>query len=168
MSNRLVFTLIFVVCAALLGTAFYMEYVMGLEPCPLCWLQRYAFVAVAGVSLVAALHNPVAVGRRVYGLLLALFAGVGLGLAGRQLWLQSLPADQVPACGPSVEYMLEVLPWLEVLKTALQGTGDCAEVVWRFLGLSIPGWTAVFFGILVAAGLVMLLRPGGPGERPGK
>ncbi|MDC0661306.1 disulfide bond formation protein B [Marinobacter sp. SS21] len=161
MSERLVFTLIFVVCAALLGTAFYMEYVMGLEPCPLCWLQRYAFLAVAVVSLLAILHNPVAVGRRVYGLLLTLFAAVGLGLAGRQLWLQSLPADQVPACGPSVEYMLEVLPWLEVLKTALQGTGDCAEVVWRFLGLSIPGWTAVFFSVLVVAGLVMLLRPGG-------
>lgn len=160
MSYRLVFTLVFVVCAALLGTAFYMEYVKGLEPCPLCWLQRYAFMAVGIVSLVAALHNPAALGRRLYGVLLAVFAGLGLGLAGRQLWLQSLPADQVPACGPSVDYMLEVLPWLDVLKTALRGTGDCAEVVWRFLGLSIPGWTAVFFSIMVVTGLVMLVRSG--------
>ncbi|MDX1755201.1 MAG: disulfide bond formation protein B [Marinobacter sp.] len=162
MSFRLVFALIFVVCAALLGTAFYMEYGMGLEPCPLCWLQRYAFMAVALVSLLALLHNPVAVGQRIYGLLLAVFAGTGLGLAGRQLWLQSLPEDQVPACGPSVDYMLEVLPWMDVLKTALRGTGDCAEVVWRFLGLSIPGWTAVFFAILVVVGLVLL------GRRPGR
>ncbi|MDX1456365.1 MAG: disulfide bond formation protein B [Marinobacter sp.] len=160
MSYRLVFTLVFVVCAALLGTAFYMEYVKGLEPCPLCWLQRYAFMAVGIVSLVAALHNPAALGRRLYGALLVVFAGLGLGLAGRQLWLQSLPADQVPACGPSVDYMLEVLPWLDVLRTALRGTGDCAEVVWRFLGLSIPGWTAVFFSILVVTGLVMLVRSG--------
>ena len=92
-------------------------------------------------------------------LLLSVSAGAGLAMAGRQLWLQSLPADQVPACGPSVDYMLDVLPWMEVLTTALKGTGDCAEVTWRFLGLSIPGWTAIFFLLLVIVGLVMLFRP---------
>lgn len=132
---------------------------MGLEPCPLCWLQRFGFMGAGAVSLLAVLHNPKGVGVRVYGLLLAVTAGAGLGVAGRQLWLQSLPADQVPACGPSVDYMLDVLPWMEVLTTALQGTGDCAEVVWRFLGLSIPGWTAVFFTLLVITGLVLLFRP---------
>lgn len=131
---------------------------MGLEPCPLCWLQRFAFMGVGLVSLVAFLHNPAGFGNRVYGFFLALTAGAGLGVAGRQLWLQSLPADQVPACGPSVEYMLDVLPWFEVLTTALKGTGDCAAVVWRFLGISIPGWTAMFFGLLVLVGLVMLFR----------
>lgn len=156
MNRRMVFALVFIICAALLSVAFYMELVMGLEPCPLCWLQRYAFIAVGAVSLVAALHGPRGFGSRLYGFLLALFSGVGLALAGRQLWLQSLPADQVPACGPSVDYLLEVLPWFEVLTTAIQGTGDCAEVVWRFLGLSIPGWTAVFFGGLVIVGLFML------------
>jgi disulfide bond formation protein DsbB len=110
------------------------------------------------VALLAFLHGPSGWGVRVYGLLLALSAGAGLGVAGRQLWLQSLPPDQVPACGPSVDYMLEVLPWLDVLKTALKGTGDCAEVVWRFLGLSIPGWTAIFFALLVATGLFLLFR----------
>ena len=118
---------------------------MGLEPCPLCWLQRFGFMGAGLVSLLAFLHGPRGFGNRVYGLLLIVAAGAGLAVAGRQLWLQSLPADQVPACGPSVDYMLEVLPWFEVLQTALKGTGDCAEVVWRFLGLSIPGWTAVFF-----------------------
>jgi disulfide bond formation protein DsbB len=97
-------------------------------------------------------------GVRIYGFFLLLTAGAGLGIAGRQLWLQNLPADQVPACGPSVEYMLEVLPWTEVLLTALRGTGDCAEVVWRFLGLSIPGWTAEFFSLMVIAGLVMMFH----------
>ncbi len=160
MNSRVVFFLVFLLCAGLLGVAFYMEYVMGLEPCPLCWLQRFGFMAAGLISLLAALHGPGAFGTRVYGLLMALGAGAGLGVAGRQLWLQSLPADQVPACGPSVDYMLEVLPWMDVLTTALKGTGDCAEVTWRFLGLSIPGWTAVFFTLVVIVGLVLLIRPG--------
>ncbi|WP_336367449.1 disulfide bond formation protein B [Marinobacter sp. C2H3] len=151
---------VFLVCAALLAVAFYMQYVMGLEPCPLCWLQRFGFMGAALVSLVALLIGPRNWGLRVYGLFLALTAGAGLGVAIRQLWLQSLPPDQVPACGPSVDYMLEVLPWKDVLATALQGTGDCAKVVWRFMGLSIPGWTAVCFSLLVILGLWCLLRPG--------
>ncbi|ONF44799.1 disulfide bond formation protein B [Marinobacter lutaoensis] len=158
MTSRWVFAGIFLVCAALLAVAFYMEHIMGLEPCPLCWLQRFGFMGAGLVALLAFLHGPSGWGIRVYGLLLALSAGAGLGVAGRQLWLQSLPPDQVPACGPSVDYMLEVLPWLDVLKTALKGTGDCAEVVWRFLGLSIPGWTAIFFALLVATGLFLLFR----------
>ncbi|RBP31926.1 thiol:disulfide interchange protein DsbB [Marinobacter pelagius] len=158
MAGRWVFAVVFLVCAGLLGVAFYMEHVMGLEPCPLCWLQRFGFMGAGLVSLLAFLHGPTGWGVRVYGFLLALTAGTGLGIAGRQLWLQSLPADQVPACGPSVDYMLEVLPWMEVLTTALRGTGDCAAVVWRFLGLSIPGWTAVFFSGLVLVGLFFLFR----------
>jgi disulfide bond formation protein DsbB len=135
-----------------------MEHVMGLEPCPLCWLQRFGFMGAGLVSLLAALHGPRGFGTRIYGFFLVLTAGAGLGVAGRQLWLQSLPADQVPACGPSVEYMLEVLPFFDVLSTALKGTGDCAEVVWRFLGLSIPGWSAILFAVLVVTGLVLLFR----------
>ncbi|MFO7530273.1 MAG: disulfide bond formation protein B [Marinobacter sp.] len=158
MAGRWVFVVVFLICVGLLGVAFYMEHVMGLEPCPLCWLQRFGFMGAGLVSLLAFLHGPTGWGVRVYGFLLALTAGTGLGIAGRQLWLQSLPADQVPACGPSVDYMLEVLPWMEVLTTALRGTGDCAEVVWRFLGLSIPGWTAVFFSVLVLVGLFFLFR----------
>ena len=150
--------MVFLVCAGLLAVAFYMEHVMGLEPCPLCWLQRFGFMGAGLVSLLAFLHGPRGFGTRVYGLLLIVASGAGLAVAGRQLWLQSLPADQVPACGPSVDYMLEVLPWFEVLQTALKGTGDCAEVVWRFLGLSIPGWTAVFFSLLIVLGLFVMLR----------
>lgn len=162
MKARAVFAVVFVVCAGLLAVALYMEHVMNLEPCPLCWLQRFAFMAVGLVSFLAALHGPRRLGVRVYGLLLAITAGAGLGMAGRQLWLQSLPADQAPACGPSVDYMLDVLPLAEVIATALKGTGDCAAVVWRFLGLSIPGWSAVFFFALVVLGLIMLFHRGKP------
>lgn len=157
MNRRIVFSLVFLLCAALLAVAFYMEYVMGLEPCPLCWLQRYAFMAMAVVSLVAALHNPAGLTGRAYGLLLTVCSALGLALAGRQLWLQALPEDQVPACGPSVEYLLDVLPWLDVLKTAIRGTGDCAEVLWRFMGLSIAGWTAVFFSLMIVVGMAVLV-----------
>lgn len=154
--RRLVFLFAFLVPAGLLAVAFYMEHVMGLEPCPLCWLQRFAFMGVAAVGLVAFLHNPREFGARIYGLLLVLTAGTGLGLASRQLWLQSLPPDQVPACGGSVDFMLQMFPLMDVVAMAIKGTGDCAKVVWTFLGLSIPGWTAVFFSLIVLAGLAML------------
>ena len=159
MTSRWVFGFVFLLCAALLGVAFYMEHVMGMKPCPLCWLQRFGFMGVGLVSLIAFLHGPAEMGRRIYGFFLVLTAGAGLGIAGRQLWLQNLPADQVPACGPSVDYLLQALPWFDVLKTALRGTGDCAAVVWRFLGLSIPGWTAVFFAGLILLGLALLFCP---------
>ena len=101
--GRAIFAFVFVVCAGLLGVAFYMEHVMGLEPCPLCWLQRFGFMGVGLVSFVAALHGPGQLGIRVYGLLLAVTAGAGLGVAGRQLWLWSLPGDQGPPRGPCVD-----------------------------------------------------------------
>ncbi|MFL1484560.1 disulfide bond formation protein B [Marinobacter sp. LN3S78] len=154
--RRLVFLFAFLVSAGLLAVAFYMEYVMGLEPCPLCWLQRFAFMAVAAVSLVAVVHNPGDIGGRLYGFLLALSAGAGIGLASRQLWLQSLPADQVPACGGSVDFMLEMFPLMDVLAMAIKGTGDCAKVAWTFLGISIPGWTAMFFTLILVASLGIL------------
>lgn len=159
MTSRIVFGAIFLVCAGLLAVAFYFEHGMGLDPCPLCWLQRFAFMAAGLVGLLGWLQGPGPRGARVYGLLLTLVAGTGLGLASRQLWLQSLPADQAPACGPSVNYLLDVLPLSEVLATAVRGTGDCAEVVWRFLGLSIPGWTALFFAFVMLVGFYLLLGP---------
>ncbi len=154
--RRLVFLFAFLVPAGLLAAAFYMEHVMLLEPCPLCWLQRFAFMGVALVALIALLHNPGNTGGRIYGFFLVLTAGLGAALAGRQLWLQSLPEDQVPACGTSIDYMLEVFPLMEVLAMAVRGTGDCAKVVWTFLGLSIPGWTAIFFTLIILAGLAVL------------
>ena len=150
--------LAFLACLAAMAGALYLQHVDGLEPCPLCIFQRVGVIAAAVILLIASLHGPKGVGVRLYGALTALAALGGGAVAARHIWLQNLPADQVPACGPSVDYMLDVLPWMEVLTTALKGTGDCAEVTWRFLGLSIPGWTAIFFSLLVIVGLVMLLR----------
>lgn len=143
------------ICISLLCTAFYMEYVLYLEPCPLCMAQRIAFAGFALVGLVMALTpaNPARV--RGFAITGAFFALAGLALATRQLWLQSLPADQVPDCAPGLYYMMAQFPFIEVLSAMLTGTGDCAEVQWRFLGLSIPGWTAVVFSVMAIKGALL-------------
>jgi disulfide bond formation protein DsbB len=114
------------------------------------------------VLLVATLHNPVGWGIRVYGALVTLLAGAGAAIAGRHVWLQSLPPDQVPECGPGLDYILEVFPLSEAVQMVLRGSGECAEVLWRFLGLSIPGWTLVAFSGFILYGLFIVIR--GPGR----
>lgn len=146
-------------CVFLMGSALYMEHIMGLEPCPLCMMQRLAVIGVGAIALLAFLHAPAGVGLRIYGALITLAGAAGAGLAARQLWLQSLPPDQVPACGPGVDYMMDILPLFDVLLWAMQGTGDCAKVDWTFLGLSIAGWTFPLFLIMAACGVYLLLAP---------
>ncbi|HSG63006.1 MAG TPA: disulfide bond formation protein B [Pseudomonadales bacterium] len=145
-------------CAVLIGIALYMQYSMGLEPCPLCMTQRVAIIAVGVVAFIAFLHHPSGALRRAYAGVGALLAVLGGAVSSRQLWLQSLPEDQVPACGPSLDYMLETFPLADTLRVMLQGDGNCAEVVWTFLGLSIPGWTLVAFIGLCSANLWLMLR----------
>lgn len=142
-----------------MGVALYMEHAMGLEPCNLCILQRIAVIATAIVALFAAIHGPNIVEIKIYASLGLLTSGTGAGLSSRQLWLQSLPADQVPACGPSLDYLVDVFPLTQVLSMVLEGDGDCAEVVWRFLGVSIPGWTLVGFLVLIVICTFVFLRP---------
>lgn len=157
LSPRWLFAAGCVLCVALLATALYFQHVMGLEPCPLCIFQRMFVIALGAVMLVAAIHNPARTGRRVYGALVLLFAGLGVVVAGRHVWLQSLPPDQVPACGPGLDYMLENFPLTQALTLVFEGSGECAEVQWTFLGLSIPGWTLVVFAGLFLFGLSLLL-----------
>lgn len=153
-SRQFVNTLGLAICLGLLGYGYYLQYVQGLEPCPLCMVQRVVFMALAVVFLVAALHNPMGWGSRVYGGLLLLLGAAGAAVAGRQVWLQGLPPEQVPECGPPLDYMLDVLPLAEVLTTVLSGSGECAEVDWSFLGLSIAGWALPMFVLLGLMGAV--------------
>lgn len=165
-SQRMLFVYGFVACAALIGIALYFQHVVGLEPCPLCIFQRVFVFALGGVMLLGALHDPRAWSRRIYGGLITVLAGLGAAVAGRHVWLQNLPADQVPACGPGLEYMLERYPLGRTLELVLKGSGECAEVQWTFLGLSIPAWTLVAFCALLAWGLYLAFRrshsPAGP------
>ena len=156
-SRRIAYLLGFLVCAGLMGWALWLQYGLGLEPCPLCAFQRLAVTAIGITFLVAFMHNPRTFGAAVYAGFVLLFAGGGGAVAVRHVWLQALPKDQVPACGMGLSYMLESMPFLDVLKKVFAGSGECAEKGWEFLGLAIPGWTLVFF-IAMAVVAVALIR----------
>ena len=145
----------FAVCAALLTYAVFAQYGQMFEPCPLCIFQRVAMAATGLVGLVAGLHAPRAAwGRRFYGVLAFLLAGTGAAIAARHVWLQHLPPDKVPECGPGLNYMIEVLPsWADVVRKVLHGSGECAKVDWTFLGFSMPEWTLLCFVLLAAGAL---------------
>jgi disulfide bond formation protein DsbB len=148
-------------CVFLMAVALYMEHAMHLEPCPLCIFQRVAVIAAGAIAILAAIHNPAQTGIKVYGGLVALSSLIGGALSTRQLYLQSLPEDQVPACGPGLDYLMDVFSMVEVVQMVFQGDGSCAEVVWTdpVLGMSIPAWTLVGFVGLIAIGIFQVLRP---------
>lgn len=148
------------VSLALVGAALYMQYYEGLEPCPLCMVQRVLMILLALILLIALVHDPRRTrGRRIYGGLVAIAAGAGVAVSGRHVWLQSLPADRVPECGPGLEFMLRNFPLTQVVDMVLRGSGECAETVWTFLGLSIPGWTMLAFSGFLIVGIVYLVVP---------
>jgi disulfide bond formation protein DsbB len=140
-------------CGAMLGTGIYLEYIEGLDPCPLCMMQRIWFVLTGAIAYASLLHNP---RWGIYPVFSALAAAVGGYFSIKQLWLQSLPADQVPACGPNLDYMIEVFPLADILVAMTQGTGDCAEVAWSLVGISIPGWALLGFAALLVGSLLQL------------
>jgi protein dithiol:quinone oxidoreductase len=160
MSFRLAAAVGALACALLLGFGYYLQYVAGLDPCPLCLVQRGFFYAVMVVFGVAAVHAPLGVGRIVYAGIGALFAAGGAAAAGRQVWLQHLPADRVPQCGPDLYFMLENFPLSRTLRTLISGTGECAVVDWTFLGLSIAEWSLVWFVLLILYAIWIATRAG--------
>ncbi len=146
LSPRRAFLLAAAVPAALLAFGYFLQYVQGLQPCPLCLVQRGFFYAVIAVCVVAALHGPGTKGIVAYAGLAGLFALGGAAVAARQVWLQHLPPDKVPQCGPDLFFMLENFALSRVLKTVLiTGTGECAVVDWTFLGFSIAEWALGWF-----------------------
>ncbi len=152
---RILFLLAFAGCLVLIGSALYMEHGMDMEPCPLCIFQRVAVIAAGLCCLIGLLLGGSRLGARLSAVLVALAALAGIGLAGRHVWLQHLPADQVPQCGPGLDYLLDVFPWQDVVSKVLRGSGECAEVSWTFLYLSIPEWTLiVFIGLFAWAALI--------------
>ena len=158
MNSRAAFGLGAIVCAALLGFGYFLQYVQGLEPCPLCMVQRGFFYAVMAVCLIAAIHAPQRIGITVYAALALLFALGGAATAGRQVWLQHLPADKVSQCGPDLFFMLHNLPLSRTLEKLFYGSGECAAVDWKFLGVSIAGWSLVWFAALGAYALWLAVR----------
>jgi protein dithiol:quinone oxidoreductase len=133
----------FAACAALLAYAYYAQFVLHLQPCPLCIFQRVGVLALGLLFLVAAAHDPVGWGRRVYAGLLGLAALATIGVALRHLYVQSLPEGSVPSCGASLEFMLKVFSLSEVLVKVLTGGAECAKVTWTFLKIAMPGWVLI-------------------------
>lgn len=153
-SRRGVNVLSFLIGACGLGYAYYAQFGQGFEPCPLCIFQRLALLVVAVVFLVAALHHPRGWGAKLYGIVIGLAAGVGAGIAARHVWLQHLPPEEAPRCGPGLDYMLQTLPLSETIRTVLTGSGECAKVDWTLLGLSMPAWTLLLFLALGVVGVL--------------
>ncbi|MDE2271870.1 MAG: disulfide bond formation protein B [Xanthomonadaceae bacterium] len=170
-SFRIAYLTGFLACVALLGYALYAEQQLHLMPCNLCILQRVAFVWMGAWFLIGGLHGPHRGGRRAYAVLLLAGAAFGVAIAARQLWLQSLPADQVPACGAGFDILLAQLkghyiPLSQFVTTMLHGSGDCAQVTWRFLGLSMAGWTLIWYVVLGAWALLPRPRGNQAGAAP--
>lgn len=157
-SPRSLFFLAFIGCVLMMAAALYLEHVVGLAPCPLCIVQRICVIGFGLVCLVAAIHDPRKVGRRVYSVIALLFVLAGGATAIRQIWLQTIPADQLPSCLPSLEYMMDALPFQDIARLVLHGTAECAEVSWTLIGLSIPEWTLLAFIAMAIFCVLQLLR----------
>jgi len=144
LDRRRVNLLGFLACGVALAFAMYAQYGMGLTPCHLCIFQRVEVAVLGLVFLVAALHNPGEAGARIYGILILLAAVITLITAGRHVWIQLQPPGSVPGCGADLDFMLEVLPLMQVIIKVFQAGGECAKVDFSFLGISMPGWVLVF------------------------
>jgi disulfide bond formation protein DsbB len=159
-ATRIGFALGAAACAALLGYGFFLQYHDGQDPCPLCLVQRGFYFILMFVFFLAALHGPRKAGTVFYGLIAFLAASGGAAVAGRQVWLQHLPPDQVPKCGPDLYFMLDNFPLSRVFTNLFKGSGECAEVKWRFLSLSIAEWSLVWFVLFALLSLWTMFRRG--------
>ena len=156
--TRTIFLLVFLCCLGLISFGLYLQHVDGLEPCPLCILQRYAFVAIGLVALVAGIHGPKKIGMRLYGIGIALFSLAGITVASRHVWLEHLPKNEAPACGPGLDFIVDSFPLSKALPMIFKGSGECAEVQWRFLGLSISEWALAWFLLFLLTAVMVLVR----------
>jgi disulfide bond formation protein DsbB len=158
----------FIGCVALLGYAYYAQYKLGLEPCPLCIFQRIGFAALGVVFLIAGLHNPRGWGKTVYAILIAVASLATAGVAIRHLYVQSLPPGTIPACGAPLDVLLQFTPVTEVIRKVLTGSGECSQVNWKFLGLAMPAWVLIWALALGALGVITNTRLGRPKAQPAK
>ncbi len=153
---------VFLVIMAVIGMSFalfFLQRYMGFSPCPLCIFQRIGLMVMGGFALIAAIFDPKS---KIVRLLLWLGSLAGIGwaavVAGRHVWLQHLPADQVPSCGPGLDYWLDTLPMQQVLKEVFAGSGECASIEWTFMGLSIHEQSLILFSVLILVHLLILWR----------
>lgn len=157
-SNRWLYLAAALFAGGLIAFALYLQYVKHQDPCPLCMVQRVVFIAIMVVCAIAVLHGPKRLGERIYAALIVLLSLTGVAVAARHIWIQHLPADQVPACGPGLDYMLDTMPMSRVLKSLMHGSGECAEKGWTFLTLNIPEWSLLCYLALGVWAVLIALR----------
>ncbi len=158
LSNRWLYLAGALFASGLMGFGLYLQYVKHQDPCPLCMVQRVIFIAILVMFVAAALHGPKRVGQWLYAAVIGLLSASGIAVAARHIWIQHLPPDQVPACGPGLDYMLDTMPMAKVLKELLHGSGECAAKGWSFLTLGIPEWSLLCYLALGAWALLIALR----------
>jgi len=161
-SNRWLYLAGALFAGGLMGFGLFLQYVKHQDPCPLCMVQRLIFIAILVVFALAALQGPKRAGERVYAALIALLSLSGVAVASRHIWIQNLPKDQVPACGPGLDYMLETMPMAKVWKELLHGSGECAEKGWTFFTLGIPEWSLLCYLALGAWAMLIAFRKQSP------
>lgn len=157
-SNRILYLLGALFVAGLMGFGLYLQYVLHQDPCPLCMVQRVVFVAILAVFALATLHGPRRMGARLYALIITVLSLSGVAVAARHIWIQHLPPELVPACGPGLDYMLETMPMAKVLKQLMHGSGECAAHGWTFLTLGIPEWSLLCYLALATWAMWIALR----------
>jgi disulfide bond formation protein DsbB len=156
---RWLFLDLFLYCLMMMLVAMiYFQHYLSLDPCPLCVMQRVFVISTAVIVMLAFLHNPGVPGRKVYSVLAMLPTLAGIATSLRHVWLQSLPKDKLPECGPGLDYLMNVFSYVEALQKVFLGSGECGDVLWSFLGLTIPGWTLVAFLVLLAGECYQLFR----------
>ena len=158
LSARQIYLIIFLAVGGLIGYAAYSIKILGLDPCPLCITQQFLYSIVGITAFIAFNHNPVEIISRFYAGIIFLASAAGIWVAGRQVWLQSLPEDEVPLCGPPLEYIFEVFPFGDLLKALFIGDGNCAEITWQFLGLSMAGWSFIWFTLFLVLSILIVLK----------
>ncbi len=148
----------FIACAALIAYALYSQYVLGLDPCPLCIFQRVGVIALGAVFLFAGLHNPRGWGGGVYAVLIGLAALATIGVAARHLYVQSLPPGAIPSCGAPLGVLIKFTPFFELIRKVLTGSGECSQVNWKLLGLAMPAWVLISTAVLGWMGVSLNAR----------
>ncbi len=147
-SSRWLYSVGVLIVLGLIGGALFLQYGLREDPCPLCMVQRVIFIAIGVLFFIAAVHNAGRIGRWVYSTLIAFTALGGVAVASRHIWLQHLPKDQVPACGPGLDFMLKNFPMAEVWQELMHGSGECATKGWTFLGLGLPELALTWYVVL--------------------
>lgn len=157
LTSRVVNLGAFVICCLLLVGAYFLEYALHVQPCPLCILQRVWFFLLALTFLFAGLHRPQKIGLFVYGVLVVLFALLGLLTAGRQVWLQTHPMAAPQLCLPGFSYLITTLNFSAAFQSLFSGSGSCEQKGWSLWGFSLADWTFLFFCVFVIIGLLQII-----------